>query len=172
MDILHVIKARRSVRHFKPDPIPKEVITTLLEAARHAPSAGNLQPWRFYVIWRDEVRSALAGAAFRQQFVAEAPVVIAVVAIPEASGLRYGQRGRELYCLQDTGAAVQNILLTATALGLGTCWVGAFDDETVRRVLKLPPTERPVALIPIGYPASKAVTTSRKPLAEITSMIN
>lgn len=169
MNVMQVIMARRSVRHFKPDPIPREVITTLLEAARHAPSAGNLQPWRFYAVWRDEVRSALAGAALGQLFIAQAPVVIVVSAVPEDSGLKYGQRGRELYCLQDTGAAVQNILLAATAQGLGTCWVGAFDEGAVSRVLKLPPEERPVAIIPVGYAAREAIATSRKTLAEISS---
>lgn len=99
------------------------------------------------------LRRELAAAALRQSFVAEAPVCIVICAEPERSARIYGARGRTLYCLQDTAAAAQNLLLAATALGLGTCWVGAFEEERVRACLELPGNLRPVAIIPVGYPA-------------------
>jgi nitroreductase len=112
-----------------------------------------------------EVKAELAAAAFGQKFVAEAPVVIGVAAAPPKDS-RYGERGRLLYCLQDTAAAVQNILLAAYDMGLGTCWVGAFDDDAVARGLGLKQGERPVALIPVGVPAREG-RSDRKPLSEV-----
>jgi nitroreductase len=155
------------VRSFVPDrPVGEEVIAWLLEAARWAPSAGNLQPWRFYVVTSSELRQKLA-AASRQGFVAQAPVVIVVGAVPEGSAQVYGDRGRYLYCLQDTAAAIQNLLLAATAAGLGSCWVGAFDEAAVHRALGLPPEVRPVALVPLGYTREKPFAPARLPLASV-----
>ena len=169
--VLKTITGRRSVRRFSPDPVPREVVEQLLEAAVHAPSAGNLQPWEFYVVWGKEQRVALAGAALGQTFVAEAPVVIVVCAVPARAAERYGQRGLDLYCIQDTAAAVQNILLTATAHGLGTCWVGAFNEEAVRRSLNLAEGRRPVAIIPVGYPQRAPRDPGRRPVAEVAHFL-
>ncbi len=166
-EVMQIIRERRSIRHFKPDAVPRELVTELLDAARHAPSGGNMQPWAFYVVLRPDLREGLSRAAKDQRFVAEAPVVIVVCAVPEQTGVRYAQRGRELYCLQDTAAAVQNILLAAHAYGLGTCWVGAFSEEAVGQVLSLPAGHRPVAIIPIGYPERPGRSTSRRPLEEV-----
>ncbi len=152
--MLDLIKKRCSVRKFKPHDIPQEMVESLLEAARWAPTAGNLQPWFFYVVRTLQHREALASFALNQSFVARAPVCIVVCAEPDQSARVYGSRGRELYCLQDTAAAVQNILLAAAAGGLGTCWVGAFDEKKVHAYLKMPEPRRPVAIIPVGYPDS------------------
>lgn len=141
-----------------------------MEAARWAPSAGNLQPWMFLVVRSSAVKEQLAAAAFNQRFVAQAPVVIAVVALA-AVAAPYGRRGRELYMIQDTAAAIQNMLLAAHALGLGTCWVGAFDDDAVANVLGLKEGERPVALIPVGEPASVGKST-RRPLAAVVKNLD
>jgi len=165
IDVFEAVKKRRSIRKFKPTPLTRETLELLLDAARWAPSGGNLQPWVFIVVTNAATRAELAHAAFDQEFVAQAPAVIAVVAAPPAHS-QYGERGRNLYCLQDTAAAVQNVLLTAYALGLGTCWVGAFDEDAVAGVLALGPGERPVALIPVGEPAQTR-TSTRKPLAEV-----
>jgi len=124
-----------------------------LEAARWAPSAGNLQPWKFHIVLNPDIRKELAMAAHGQEFLLQAPAVIAVCALPEQSAKTYGERGRSLYCLQDTAAAVQNILLQAAMLGLASCWVGAFKETAVARALHLKEGEKPVALIPVGYPA-------------------
>jgi len=163
-----VFRRRFSCRSFTAEPVPRSVIEDLLEAARWAPSGGNVQPWRFLVVLDRATRDALAAAAWRQRFVASAPVVIVVCALPELSARTYGQRGRELYCLQDTAAATQNLLLAATELGLGTCWVGAFDEAAAARALRLPPDWRPVAMVPIGVPATDPPPRrSRFPLSEV-----
>jgi len=169
MDVREAIRGRRSIRRFEPTAVTAAQIDELLEAARWAPTAGNLQPWVFVVVTSPATRRELADAAYGQDFVAEAPVVIGVAAAPPPTS-RYGERGRDLYCLQDTAAAVQNILLTAYTMGLGTCWVGAFDDAATARALKLGPGERPVALIPVGVPAT-AGRSHRKPLEEIVRRI-
>ncbi|RKO66160.1 nitroreductase family protein [Desulfofundulus salinus] len=170
--ILSLVRSRYSVRHYKPDPLPEALLDQLLEAARWAPSAGNLQPWFFYVVTREEKKEALAQAALNQRFIAQAPVVIVVCAEPERSARVYGERGRQLYCYQDTAAAVQNILLTANALGLGTCWVGAFDEERVKECLGIPAGRIPVAIIPVGYPADDpARRPKRREIEEIVSYI-
>lgn len=160
---------RRSCRSFAPTPLADGEVETLLEAARWAPSAGNLQPWRLIVVRSPQLRGELAAAAFGQEFVAAAPVVIVVCAVAAESARRYGDRGETLYCLQDTAAAVENILLAATALGLGSCWVGAFSEEEAARCLRLPTGWRPVAMVPVGRPAAAAPALSRKPLAAIVT---
>ncbi|MGB9920732.1 MAG: nitroreductase family protein [Moorellales bacterium] len=170
-DLIRLVRNRRSVRSFSSLPVPTELIITLLEAARWAPSAGNLQPWHFYAVRAPETKYALARAA-AQIFVAEAPVVIAVCALPEQSASIYGERGRHLYCLQDTAAATQNLLLAATAAGLSSCWVGAFDEEEVRRVLGLGPEVRPVALVPLGYGREKPRPVARVPLEAVVRLID
>lgn len=171
-DLLTLIKKRYSVRRFKPDPVPPEIIAGLLEAARWAPSAGNLQPWFFYVVTRQKEKEMLAAAALNQRFVAQAPVCIVVCAEPDRSARVYGDRGRHLYCYQDTAAAAQNILLAATGYGLGTCWVGAFKEEEVRRSLAMPAGRVPVALIPAGYPADDSVhRPGRREVSEISTCL-
>lgn len=167
---LETIKQRRSIRGFKPDPLPRELVVQLLEAATWAPNAGNLQPWEFYVV-TDPATRVKAGAAARQRFVSEAPVLIVVCALPLQSAEQYGARGEHLYCLQDTAAAVQNILLAATSLGLATCWVGSFNENSVAESLNLEPGRRPVAMIPVGYAASKSRAPARKPLEAVTRWI-
>jgi nitroreductase len=173
MDFWQVIDERHSVRHFEPNvDVPPEFVQRLLVAATRAPSAGNRQPWYFYVVRDPTVKSALAAAAYGQEFVSQAPVAIVVCSDAEQSAERYGQRGRELYCLQDTAAATAQILLAAVALGLGACWVGAFDEERAAGALDLPVRHRPVAILPIGKPAyASAIGSSRRPVAAVASYI-
>jgi len=160
---------RFSCRRFHNDAVEESELAFILEAARWAPSAGNLQPWRFFVVRDPSTREALALSAYRQKFVSShAPVVIVVCAVAEESARHYGTRGASLYCLQDTAAAVENILLAATELGLGSCWVGAFDETAAARALDLPDGWRPVAMIPIGRPAEGAPARARRPLREVT----
>jgi len=170
-DVINTILERRSIRAFLPEPIPREHLDQLIESLHWAPSAGNRQPWHFYMILNPEIKRFLAVAAFDQDFVAQAPVVFVVCAIPEKSAARYGQRGRELYVYQDTAAAVQNLLLASVALGYGTCWVGAFDESEVSRALKIEKHMRPVAIIPVGKPGKKPAPTRRSPLAEILTIL-
>jgi nitroreductase len=171
MNFWEVIENRYSVRNFDPGvDVPAETVERLLEAAIRAPSAGNRQPWHFYVVRDPELRQGLVAAALGQTFIAQAPVAIVVCADAEQSAGRYGQRGRELYCLQDTAAAIEHILLAAVALGLGGCWVGAFDERRAAGVLNLPQRHRPVAILPIGKPARQLTRhTSRQPLQDVVS---
>ena len=167
MDVLEAIKGRRSIRIFKKQDIPAEIAEKLIEAARWAPSAGNIQPWEFIIVRKPEIKKKLAEAALNQSFIKEAPVVIVVCANEFRSSKGYGFRGKTLYCIQDTAAAIQNIHLTAYALGLGSCWVGAFREEKAREILNIPNGIRPVALIPIGYPARRPKPRSRRLIKEI-----
>jgi len=167
MDVLEAIKGRRSIRAFKSQDVPAEIVEKLIEAARWAPSAGNIQPWEFIIVRKPEIKRKLAEAALNQTFIEEAPVVIVVCANENRSSQGYGMRGKTLYCLQDTAAAIQNIHLAAYSLGLGTCWVGAFKEEEARQVLKIPQGIRPVAIIPLGYPAESPQPRSRRPINQI-----
>jgi len=163
MDVFEAIKGRRSIRAYKPNPIPDELLSKILEAAQWAPSAGNRQARDFIIVRDPEVKRGLCKAALEQCFIEEAPVDIVVCANEERSASRYGERGRWLYCLLDAAASVQNILLAAHALGLGACWIGAFHDQEVAKTLGLPGWLRPIAIIPIGYPAERPWPTSRMP---------
>lgn len=170
--MLEAIKIRRSVRKYKTGEIPEDMVITMLEAARYAPTAGNLQPWFFYVVRGRGHREALAACALNQRFIAQAPVVFVVCAEPERAARVYGARGRDLYCIQDTAAAGENLLLTAAALGLGSCWVGSFDEQKVKEYLKMPDCRRPVAIIPVGYPEYQGEgRTDRRGIEEITSFL-
>ena len=167
MDVLEAIKGRRSIRAFKNQGVPAEIVEELIDAARWAPSAGNIQPWEFIIVRKPRIKRRLVETALGQMFIEEASVVIVVCADEERSSQGYGVRGKTLYCIQDTAAAMQNIHLTAYSLGLGTCWVGAFREEETRRILKIPRGMRPVAIIPVGYPAEAPTARMRKSTSQI-----
>ena len=169
MDVLEAIKGRRSVRAFKSgENVSEKTVEKLIDAARWAPSAGNIQPWEFIVVRKSEIKKRLAGAAFDQSFIEEAPVVIVVCADEKRSLMDYGFRGKTLYCIQDTAAATQNILLTAYSLGLGACWVGAFNENEAKNAVNAPEGIRPVAIIPVGYADEIPSQRSRRPVSQIT----
>ncbi len=170
MEIPEVVRNRRSIRAFSKRELPEEAVEVLVKAACMAPSAGNLQPWEFIAVRGQETKRRLAEAAYGQSFIAEAPLVFLVCAAPGRSSWRYGRRGAELYCIQDTAAAIENLLLTATANGLGGCWVGAFDEERAAKAVRAPEGVRPVAIIPIGYPAEAPSPPPRRPLSEVLHM--
>jgi nitroreductase len=167
LDLFKAIKQRRSVRAYTREDVSEEEVKKLIEAARWAPSAGNIQPWRFVIVRDVEVKRKLAEAALNQTFIEEAPVVIVVCADEVRSSRGYGNRGATLYCIQDTAVATQNILLAAHALGLGTCWVGAFREELVKKALNAPMNMRPAAIIPVGHAAERPRAPSRRSLEEI-----
>ncbi len=167
MELTEAIKGRRSIRKYRNQPISDEIITQLIEAATYAPSAGNIQPWHFIIAKNPAVKEQLAEAAYHQAQVEQAPVVIVVCADENQAKPRYGKRGTTLYCIQDTAAAIQNILLTAHSLGLGTCWVGAFEEEQAKEAINAPEGVRPVAIIPVGYPDLTPKERARKILGEV-----
>jgi nitroreductase len=166
MDVFEAILSRRSVRKFKPDDVSYETIMEILEAARWAPSSGNLQNWYFIVVKDPEKKLKLCKAALGQKFVAEAPVLIVVCSDPRKVEYIYGERGRRLYSIQNVAAAIENLLLAATAKGLGTCWVGAFNESEVKSALEIPDYIEVHAIIALGYP-DESPKSSRRALDEI-----
>jgi len=150
MELDTVLEKRHSVRSYTNFAPSDTEMNLVLKAAEMAPSAGGLRARRMIVIKSPAKRKELAEAALEQDFVAEAPFVIVFCA--DMGRIRpYGERGKELYCVQDASAAAENALLKATDLGLGSCWVGAFDEERVRTICGLPDELRPVAMVTVGY---------------------
>jgi len=160
MDLKETIKNRHSVRCFSNKKLPMKIILDILEYAHLAPSAGNLQARDFIIVDDEQQKIKLGKASLDQVFIAEAPVNVVVCANLNRIS-PYGYRGKELYCIQDSAAAVEHILLLAVDKGLGACWIGAFDENEVSKILELPPHIRPVAIIPIGYIVGKTEITSR-----------
>ena len=152
MEVFEAILKRRSVRRFKDSQIPREKIERLKEALIWAPSAGNLQARKFYFVFNEELKEKLAEAALNQDFISEAPLVVVGCCDLEKISW-YGERGKNLYTICDVAASIENLMLLATAEGLGSCWVGAFDEEKVIKILNLPKNERPIVLVPVGLPA-------------------
>ncbi len=152
METMDCIMTRRSVRKFKDAPVEWYLIGRVLYAGFNAPTAGNLQDYRFMVVTDPGLKNGLAQAAINQLWIAQAPTIIVVFSEFTKAKRFYGIRGERLYTIQDCAAAAQNILLAAHDHGLGACWVGAFDEDKVRSVLGIPDYARPQALIPIGVP--------------------
>jgi nitroreductase len=171
MDLFETIQARQSVRAYQSTQIEAEKLEAILAAANQAPSAGNLQGYEIYVTRDDKIKQALAKAAGNQDFLAQAPVVLVFCTHPARSAARYGERGKRLYCLQDASIAIAYAQLAATALGLASCWVGAFDDERVARVIHLPIGQHPVAILPVGYPGESPLRTPRRSLPDLVHHI-
>jgi nitroreductase len=166
MDIKEAIEMRWSVRAFKDEPVPDEMVMEMLRLGTLAPSAGNLQARDYVVVRGADTKAKLAKASFGQEFVEKAPVVI--VCCANLARIRnYGIRGTDLYCLLDVAASVENMLLFATSQGFGSCWVGAFDEAQVSRVLELPENVRPVVLLPVGVPKDPPRRTPRLKLESI-----
>lgn len=174
--ILETIKSRRSIRHFKDQDIPEEAVDALIESVRWAPSAGNLQSRKFYFVTNGGVKNKLAGAAgnpgpvvkvkklvktvLGRDFVSSAPLVV-VACLDRRISERYGDRGVHLYAIQDVAVSVMSMMLVAHDLGLGSVWVGAFNENDVTEIMKLPGNLRPVAMVPVGYPAAIPGPTPR-----------
>lgn len=168
MEFYEVVRRRTSVRAYRPDPVADEVLNRILEAGRLAPSAKNLQPWKFIVIKDPAVKAALVPACRNQAFVSQAPVVICGCAIE--SEVWKGMGGYWSAEAVDLAIALEHIILAAAAEGLGTCWIGAFVEAEVRKVLAIPEGVKPIALTPLGYPAKETSPRPRKPLSDIISL--
>lgn len=171
MEFSEVLDARRSVRHYRQDrPIADHEVRRLLRAAIAAPSAGNVQPWRFTVVRTPEARERLA-AAIGPKWLTKAPLMIVVSADPRQTYARYGDRGDMIYAIQDTAAAAQNILLTAVDMGLAGCWIGAFSPEAVKEACDLHYAHIPYAVLLIGESAESGERPKRRPIEEISKWI-
>jgi nitroreductase len=163
VDYFETIAARYSVRAYKPDPVPDELLDKVLQAARRAPTAANRQPFRLVVVRTKGKEEELARVYGRRWFT-QAPLVIAVVAV---RGEAWRRMDDKPYDEVDATIAMDHLILAATALGLGTCWIAAFDPVAAREVLGLPDDVEPVAFTPLGWPDKAPVTTDRRPLDEL-----
>jgi len=167
MDVFEAVQKRRSIRAYESTPVPKAVLEKILEAARLAPSAGNVQPWHFIVVTDAGKRERLAESIL-VRFLKEAPVVIVGCGDHKAS---------PKWFMVDVAIAMQNMVLTATSEGLGTCWIGIFNESKVKELLKIPEKFRVVALLALGYPREKFdiqgkilhLIRRRKPLEKMVS---
>jgi len=166
-DLLELIRTRRSVRKLSSAPLPEGTEEKLLDAFVWAPSGGNKQPWHIRIIRDPMGKQLLSESSFNQRTLVDAPVVFVVCADLDRAYAAYKERGRDLYCVQDTAAGVQNMLLAIHAMGLATCWVGAFNEEKVAEVLALPKHLRPVAMLPVGAPLDQPSPPARRPVSEI-----
>jgi len=165
MDVSEAIQKRRSIRKYQGRQIEEEKLDRVLEAGRLAPSARNLQEWKFVIVRDEARRKRIAEAAKGQTFVGEAPVVIAACATVTDYVMTCGQLTYPI----DLAIAVDHMTLKAVEEGLGSCWIGAFYEEEVKKVLNIPPEVRVVALLPIGYPDESPNPRPRKEMEEIVA---
>ncbi len=173
MDVLEAIRIRRSVREYSPRAIPPEVVEQMRAALRSAPSACNYQPWHFVFVTDAELRRRVASACNKQHWMADAPVTVVACGVTERAYPRMAGRYSSLEI--DVAIALDHLSLAAAAAGLGTCWIGAFDEAQVKKLVGIPEKVRVVALMPLGYPAEAAlmhplVDAERRPAAEIFSV--
>jgi nitroreductase len=167
MEFFETVHARQSVRVYQSKPVEAKQLDAILSAANQAPSAGNAQGYEILVVRDAPTIRSLAKASFSQMFITQAPVVLVFCADPARSGAKYGERGDQLYCVQDATVAAAYAQLAVTALGLATCWIGAFDDEEVAKVLGLRADLRPIAMLPVGWPAETPPRTRRRALSDL-----
>ena len=186
MSVLEAVRQRRSIRDFEDRPIPDGMLDNLIEALRWAPSAGNLQSRKFFFVQNNVAKKKLAAAVgnpdllslvkkvvkqvLKLSFVSRVPLVVVACADRRISQ-RYGDRGLDLYSIQDVAASVMNMMLVAHDLSLGSVWIGGFDESKVIEILQLPEYLRPVALVPVGYPAEAPLPPARKEGEEIVEFI-
>ncbi len=166
-DILDLINSRRNIKAFLPKFVSWEKISRIIDAGRHAPSSGNLQNWKFVVIIEPEQKQQIAQACYEQYEIAQAGVLIIVCNEVEKVERYYGLRGERLYSIQNCAAATQNMLLEAHSLGLGTRWIGGFDEEEIKSMLNIFGDVRPQAIIAVGYPKEIPPKPPKYPLETV-----
>ncbi|MGV8169656.1 MAG: nitroreductase family protein [Candidatus Nanoarchaeia archaeon] len=164
METFDCIRTRRSIRKYQKKQVEFDKVARILEAASKAPSAGNLQAYRFIVITEREKIDALPEMCSEQYWITEAPIVIVVCEDIERIEAYYGLRGQRLYAIQDCAAAVENILLAAHDEGLGACWIGSFEEDFVADLCGVPTSARVQALITLGYPAQEPDPKTEEPI--------
>lgn len=162
---------RRSVRVFTDEALTDSVIAKLLEAAVAAPNACNYQSYHIYVVRGRELIKGFVPVVYRGEWFRSAAAVFVVCTDAAKLGERFGSRGTELFAVQDTACAVDHLMLMAAELGLGSCFVGAFDESECRKYLSIPESRRPVALVPVGHAAADVPKRARKPIGEVTTFV-
>jgi nitroreductase len=163
MDVFTAISQRSSVRAYKATDVEEDKLKKILEAARLSPSASNRQDWKFIMVRNKEAKKKLAKAAFGQSFIGEAPVVLVACGTDSKAVMACGQPTHTV----DVSIACVFMILQAQELGLGTCWIGAFDQDETKKILNIPGHVRVVAVIPLGYPNQPASKKIRKNLDQI-----
>lgn len=172
-DFFETVRHRHSVRSYQSDqPVEPEKLHAILETACSAPSAGDLQAYRIVVVRNAQQRQALVGAAQQQGFIAEAPVCLIFCAEPQRSAAKYGERGRDLYAIQDTTIAAAYAQLAVVAAGMASTWVGYFNEDKVRQAIDLDTGLIPIALLSLGYPAELPEPTRRRRLDEMVTYLD
>lgn len=171
MEFFDVVTERHSMRTYKVQPLEPEKLQQILETINRAPSAGNQQAYEVYLVTDHQRKTALVEAAYHQEFLAQAPVVLIFCTHAERSAGKYGKRGTDLYCVQDATIACTFAMLAATALGLATVWVGAFDEGAVGQIISAPQAYRPVVMLPIGYAAESPRHRSRRNLNDLVHLV-
>ncbi len=169
MDTLECIRSRRSVRRFQQRDVELDKVEILLDAARLAPSAGNLQDRKFIVVRDEAAKKRVAEACLQQWWVEAAPIIIVICSEWKQNERMYGPKG-ERYSQHGAAASAQNVLLAAHDIGLAACWVGAFEDEQLRRHLKIPDDVIPVAVIPVGYADESPKEPPKSGVDQLTSL--
>jgi len=157
MNVLEAIRTRRSVRSYASKPIPTEVTDRMREALRLGPSACNIQPWHFIFVTDAALRQEVAKAANNQTWIAQAPVIVVGCGFPQEAYHRMGGYGNSVDI--DVAIALDHLTLAAVSEGLGTCWVGAFDEAKIRSLLDIPQQVKVVAMTPLGYPSSASLNS-------------
>lgn len=176
--ILEIIKARISIRDYLDKPVEREKIMQCLEAARLSPSACNAQPWKFIVVDEPDLKNRLCEAAFggiyrMNIFVKKAPVIIVVISEREKFLAKIGgYLRRTYYYLIDIGIACEHLILEAVALGLGTCWIGWFNERQVKKVLNIPENKKIDVMISLGYPKEDSPSSKQRYTLEEISSFN
>lgn len=165
MDLMEAIKSRRSIRRYKPAPVPEDLLKTVLNAARLAPSANNAQPWRIIVVTDEDAKLKLAAGANGQKFIAQAPVVLVACGLPDEAFPTAG--GYMSSHVIDVSIALDHLTLAAHSVGLGTCWIAWFKEDRVRELLGIPEDVRVVAITPLGYPDEAPERPPRRNLEEL-----
>ncbi len=167
MNVLEAIKNRRSVRAYDDRPLPAEVFQKICDSLRFAPSACNYQPWQFILVQDPELRQQVAQASKKQMWMADAPLIVCACGAPEQA---YKQMGGSKNSVEmDIAIALDHLSLIAVSEGLGTCWIGAFIEQQVTDLLKIPAGQYPVALMPVGYPKHEGLNSPVIDSKRITS---
>lgn len=170
-DVIKALIERRSVRAFKDTPIPTEQLHLMLKSMEAAPSAGNIQPWSFYVISNSDIKEKLCETSFNQTALIQAPLVIGICAKPEESAKTYQDLGRDFFCVQDTACVAQNLQLAAYSLGYGSVWIGIVKKNEIRDIIGAKDDEVPVALIALGVADEEPGAYERRDWQEITTFV-
>jgi len=170
MDVFECMRDRRSIRSYRDIPVEWELVCRIIRAGKAAPCAGNQQNWKFIVVLDKAKRAAISETCLQQYWMQTAPVHIVVIGEPQKAKQYYGVRGERLYTIQSCAAAIQNMLLAAHALGLGGCWIGAFDEDMLKKAVGIPDYVRPQAVVTLGHPAEKPPEPWEYRLYDITHL--